>query len=568
MLSFGVCVLPAPAWNAARTVSYGDYIHEVLEHAGLAYIPLSLVELEESLDALSVLLTVGEANLPDTLRERLQTWVEAGGAWVSIAGVCGLAEVFGVTIEPPAYSSWGGGMGTLGEGYLSPVETTHPILKEIPLPLHYFSGIPLKKTEGQVLAEAWDAHQRPTSRPALVEKRVGQGIVLLIAPDVTGTLVRIQQGLAVTRDGVPAPDGTAPIADDVLKSGDGGVLDWILDRQEVVGTPGFRAYLEPIADWWRQLVLRSLFYVAQQRAVPLTLLWYYPHNLPAIGHISHDTDLNDVALGERLLEVMEEADIRSTWCVILPGYPPDLMRRIASAGHELAMHFDTMSDDTLFSEDAFHEQWRLLKMLFEGSNIVSNKNHYLRWEGDTEFFDWCAKRGILLDQSKGASKTGEAGFNFGTCHAYYPVDFRGRKIPVLEMATTTQDLLIFAPNTLLEPLLNAAKQQYGILHLLFHPAHIGKEGVAEALLAAVARGKAEGLAWWTAAQIADWEIRRRKGKWRNDPKNTPVFHTECAMEGATFLVLEAANGAETQERWGFPFRVQTTDLPAGGEFRV
>ena len=49
-----------------------------------------------------------------------------------------------------------------------------------------------------------------------------------------------------------------------------------------------------------------------------------------------------------------------------------------------------------------------------------------------EFFDWCAKKGIQLDQSKGASKTGEAGFNFGTCHAYFPVRFNSEKVDVLE----------------------------------------------------------------------------------------------------------------------------------------
>src|SRR5688500_20191428 len=80
--------------------------------------------------------------------------------------------------------------------------------------------------------------------------------------------------------------------------------------------------------------------------------------------------------------------------------------------------------------------------MFGGEKPVTNKNHYLRWENDTDIWDWCAKHGIGLDQSKGASKTGEAGFNFGTCHTYFPARFDGSVIDVLELPTPTQDLFV------------------------------------------------------------------------------------------------------------------------------
>src|SRR5205814_8812796 len=99
-------------------------------------------------------------------------------------------------------------------------------------------------------------HQRETQRAALVMNQVGQGRCLLIAPDITGTVTRIQQGIAVTRDGVSAPDGSAPIADDVLKSGDGGVLDWCFYRQPVEGVTDLHAFLQPVADQWRALLFR------------------------------------------------------------------------------------------------------------------------------------------------------------------------------------------------------------------------------------------------------------------------------------------------------------------------
>ena len=37
----------------------------------------------------------------------------------------------------------------------------------------------------------------------------------------------------------------------------------------------------------------------------LPLLWYYPRHLPALGHLSHDTDGHNAELGQRLLEVLQ-----------------------------------------------------------------------------------------------------------------------------------------------------------------------------------------------------------------------------------------------------------------------
>ena len=68
----------------------------------------------------------------------------------------------------------------------------------------------------------------------------------------------LETDVHLTRDGVPASDGTAPNADGVLKIGDGGVLDWILDRKPVPGIPGLSAFLVPIADRWRDLPIRAI----------------------------------------------------------------------------------------------------------------------------------------------------------------------------------------------------------------------------------------------------------------------------------------------------------------------
>jgi len=344
----------------------------------------------------------------------------------------------------------------------------------------------------------------------------------------------------------------------------------------VTGAQGFSAFLQPVADQWRELLLRAIFYTATEHGVALPVLWLYPRNLPALGHISHDTDGSEPGPAQALLDRVKEAGIHTTWCTILPPYEPGLMRAIKDAGHEYATHYDAMSPGRVWSEDAFDAQWRELIEAFGGERPVTNKNHYLRWEGDTEFFEWCAKRGIQLDQSKGPSKTGEAGFNFGTCHPYFPVAPRGARIDVLELATMTQDLVVFAPPALIDPVLEATARCHGVMHFLFHPAHITKPGVADALFLTVSKGKERGLEWWTAREINAWERARREIAWSNycaGSRASVTIHPGVALPDATILWLgeqaatAKARGADAPaavtQRWGFTWQAVTVDLNAG-----
>lgn len=571
-----VCILPDPSANAARTVSYSGYLHEILSHAGLCYTRATPEELPDKLPGLGLLLTLGEGTLPEATKSSLQDWVENGGAWLSVGGLCGLKALFGVEPEPPSYTGWSVGIGNLGEGYAQPLDSAHPAVAHLTAPLHYFNGLPVRGAGARVLAAVLDAHQRSGERAAITEQESGSGCCVLIAVDLTGTIVRAQQGVGVTRDGVSAPDGTAPVADDVLKSGDGAVLDWLFDRQPVDGVPGLTGFLQPVADLWREVLLRSIFHLARRQRISLPLLWLYPRNLPGLGHMSHDTDNNEPAKCEQLLETLERAGIKSTWCTILPGYEPRLMARIAQAGHEYAMHYDSMTEGLEWSEAQFDRQWRELVELFGGKAPVTNKNHYLRWEGDCELFDWCVSHGIQMDQSKGASKPGEMGYNFGTCHVYFPVRMNGEVIDVLELATPTQDLEVFAPAAVMGPLLNTVERHHGIYHLLFHPSHIDKPGVADSIVTAVALARDRGFEWWTAQQINYWERARRAVQWtgyaQDEQGSAKVqLSADKGLEGATILWLESddtAEESETVQRWGFRMRSVTLDIPPAGSCEV
>ena len=360
-----------------------------------------------------------------------------------------------------------------------------------------------------MLATVNGKHGQATDRPGMLENTIHAGRAILITADVTGTIVRIQQGIGVTRDGVPAADGTGGLDDQVLKADDGAVLDWDFDRDVVPGVGGkFRAMLEPIADCWREIFLRSIFYLAREQGVPLAVLWLYPRKLAALGHISHDSDANEPEKAEDLLRLLDELRIKTTWCIIRPGYGPATMTKIKSAGHELAVHYDALGEGTNWSNEDCGRQVRELTAQF-GEQPVSNKNHGTRWEGDTEFFDWCVNAGIQLDQSKSPSKTGECGFTFGTCHPYFPVTYRGRVIDCLELCTHVWDMPIWAPTEVFEALLASVKRHHGILHHLCHPFHTVKPEVAQAVRLCVQRGREEGLEWWTAREINDWERARR-----------------------------------------------------------
>jgi len=573
----GVCVLPEPAPNLPRTVRYSHYVTEILDHAGIYYELLDHEPLDEYLDHLKVLVTVGEGVFPESSIQKLKDWVECGGAWIGVGGTCGGDDLFGVEVLPPTWSLGKIKSGTLGEGYLQPLNETHKTLEHLAIPLHFFGGMPVRANGAEELASVLDAHYRPTNRSALTINRAGDGVCMLLAPDLTGTVCRIQQGIGMTRDGVSAPDGTASIEDRVGKTDDGAVLDWLQDRQPVDDVEGFSAFLQPIADQWRELFLRSIFHVCTLHNISLPLIWLYPRALPALGEISHDTDLCEAPKALSMMKVVESAGIHTTWCVILPGYPSEIIDAIKAAGHELATHYDAMTAGCEWGEREFTDTVSKLTEMFGDSKPITNKNHYLRWEGDTEFFDWCVKNGIEIDQSKGPSKSGNVGFGFGTCHPYFPVDPDGKLIDVLELPTLTQDILIVAPRELSAYLAAGAAKHHGIMHLLFHPAHIEKPGVADALTEAINLGKDQGMEFWTARNINNWERARRSIKWQGWESTAAgarcCLSASREMKQATIMWLSGdkrtitidgnQQNAKVLERWGFRFAATDFDISPG-----
>lgn len=479
------------------------------------------------------------------------TYVRNGNALLAIGGVYGLEEVLGVT------SIW-----ELREGWVQWENEAECPASGLRSSFHFFGSQAVTTADNGIAtwgrltggAGVFATPPEDAGYPAITERRIGQGLAVLIGIDLMHTFFMIQQGIAVNRDGLPADDGSAAINDGILKSDDGCVLDWKHDR-DVIEPGGVPFFLHPIVDEWRLVLQRVIHRLVQTAGVPLAQVWFWPEGIEGIGHISHDTDGNDPEHAVVTLQKLSEAEVQSTWCIIMPGYDAETNRRIAAEGHEIALHFNALGTEipqSEWSEEHFWVQLEGLQSQFPGRSILTNKNHYLRWEGDVQFYRWCERAGIMLDQSKGGTKQGNKGFITGTCHPYVPLESAqegNRPLGVLSLPTLSWDPPTLSRCTFEEAcaLTDRARDVYGVAHFLFHPGLAGnrKNGVGEALVELVRYGRKKGLAWWTGEEIGQWFRLRKQVQAELKVATSGDFvlnvTTESAIQGLT-LLLTAETG--------------------------
>ena len=543
------------------------YIAEILGHAGLFFEEVSSAQLPQRLRrSAAIVLLAGNLQLAAAEREALAGLVRGGGTLIGIGGTSALDEVFGVQGTAP-----------LAEGWIVSTAEDHPLTTALRSSLHVFGGCIARPGAARALAELEGSTSRAPRGGAILEHQFGQGRSILLGPDLIFSILHIQQGLPVFQDGPPAPDGSAPLDDGILKAEDGLVLDWQRDRTPMQpdGTP---AFLEPVSDELREIILRAVFYAARQQDVALPMLWYWPRGLKAVGHISHDSDGNDPQRAEALLEVMNRCQVKSTWCIIYPGgYPRAFYDALEEQGHEIALHYDahTVGPHTSWSKEnmALQHRWLLKEAGLE--EIVSNKNHYTRWESRLDYFRWCEALGIRSDQTRGPSKRGTIGFPLGGSQPFFPLDDQAdppRFLDVLEVNMLTQDLVIVCPAEYGRELLDSAVRHHGVAHFLFHPAHILTAGVAEALTDLVEYGRSQGIAWWTGEQIDRWERQRRGLQAQFGAEAALTLSATAPLHEATLLVLNPPQGRRSltinnnsakSDLWnvyGFEFESVTVDL--------
>jgi hypothetical protein len=573
-------VLMTKPGNEPSSARYAGYVTEILAHAGLPWIPVDVAKLEEALPEIAVLVLPAHRPLEPEQQAAINSFVQHGNVLIACGGTSGLDGLLGCRDQGPLAEAW---FRPVGDG-------THAVIQSMDArhPLHAFGGRLVEASSDVTVLAEWleaahycsdsDTWSQASLGPAATIRRAGTGYALLIAADLVHSVVRIQQGKPIHFDGQPAADGTAPVNDGILKTDDGLVLDYERDRVPVADT---RFFGYGIADQWRELLIRAVLWGLQTTKTALPMLWYWPELTKAVGLLSHDTDGNDPALAEVLLGNLCQLGVPSTWCLQYPGgYAPTFYRQLNRQGYEIALHYDafTQRGRAYWREDDFRLQLDWLRDM-AGTPIISNKNHYLRWQGLDEFFVWLERAGVLSDESKGPSKTGNTGFPFGGCHPWFPVhEHTLRMIDVLEVNLATQDLALTCPAEVGPAVVDWALAHYGVAHFLFHPAHAAKPPVAEAMRSVVTYAQGKGIPWWTNNQIQDWERRRRQVSMRlSEGSGVPAWTVEAtqAMPGATLLWFgsQPPSVAGTKksceiEVYGFKASAFVVDLEAGQELVV
>ena len=529
------------AWTWERSENhYGEYIREVLEHAGIPFSPLNRDDLSRLLPSIVL--------LPYPLRLRpqevaaLSLHVRAGGTVVACGGVEGGDELFGLRASrrylAEATLHWPeGGLGLRGGA----------------MPVWGAQLVQAATGGGEDLGEVQSGAGETGIAARL--KRLGDGLALYLAVDIPRSVVTMQQGVPVMGDTRGAPDGTAPVDDRILKCDDGAVIDWAF-REE---SPEGPVFATPYGDRLRELLLAAIATCAEHLELPLPMVWYWPDGLPAVATLSFDTDSNEGPDGWAFLEVLEHLEVLGTWCVMYPGgYPRELYDAIAARGHEIALHFDGLTSDLKdvphcgWSEADFRYQHAWLRQETGVTHVRSQKNHVTRWEGWLEFFRWVERAGIAVEQSKGPSKIGNLGFPFGTCHPWRPLeDLRhdNRLMDLLELSFLTHDMHHSERRVALgRQLLDVTKEHAGVAHFIFHPQRIHERGMRDAIADLVRYAREQGVPWWTSEQIGTWEVCRREVQVRASQHDGVLeVEIEDAPAGLTLLLFGLPDGSYRAE---------------------
>jgi hypothetical protein len=527
------------------------YIYEILKDAGVPFQRFESVKeaLNHSLDILIVALESDDAETASSL----WNYVESGGVVISYGGLQKLAGKLGCKVSQIT----GSGYADLPD-YIENDKLRY--LKSSPWVLaadHDFEA----DCSGELLK---DQPIGAEMGPAFMRFKVGKGSIERWSVRIVETIVRLQQGAGpVIKDGIPAGDGTAAIDDDILKTDDGFSLNWEWDRNETeTGQPYFGI---PYGDLWRDVLISHLLKTAAHKGLVLPFIDVWPDQVQAVAMISHDSDLNMDESAEITLELLKKCGIQTTWCMMEPGFSPHYYRRIQEEGHELAFHYNALpKDNGHWSKEEFSRQLHWLRKASGVDEIVSNKNHYTRFEGWGEFFEWCESEGIASDQSFGPSKKGNVGFIFGTCRPYFPMawwDQENRTYDVTEICFQSQDLDIgsWADSSVVRPLLKQIKRVKGVAHIIFHQYHLyTKQSAVDAMLRYVDVAREMGFEFWTGKRINDWVRLRRNVSIKGLDENGSLIFQGTVPEGLCTWIPVLSDmeerQSETETRYGLKCR--------------
>jgi len=532
-----------------RRLRYGvnvfqRYLEEVLAHAGIPYTTVSSAAEIQSYD----IVIAGVTKDDEATAEALWDFAVSGGALISYRGLNKLARKLHCVREQVS-----------GAGYAR--------IGGIDAPIRYLESEVWKPGGKEGVSVLGSLHDGKPNGPhtgfALLSFKVGGGSIHRWAVDIPATIVAIQQGISpVLDDGIPAKDGTGDIDESILKADDRIALDWELDRAET--ETGMKYFEHPHADYWREALIGHLIKTGVEHNLAIPFVDEYPEGVERVAMLSFDSDLNVDAAAMTTLDVLGEFGVPATWCIIAPGFSKPVYDRAKREGIELAMHYNALEKEQgIWSRDEFQRQNAWVKEVTGIADIVTNKNHYTRFEGWGELFRWCESAGIQTDETRGPSKKGNIGFTFGTCRPYFPIawfDENNRFYDVLEVGFLTQDLNhpSLADDSVAVPFLEQVRKVRGVAHFLFHQYHVHNvPKVRDALRKVIREAKQRGFEFWTNRQVNDWERSRRALRIQDVSANGKVkVNAERLVRDAIVWVpcteTLANAGGHIEDRYGVP----------------
>ncbi len=591
----GVIVNPEqPRKGTGELPAYAaPYISEILRHAGIPFALLPQESLAGDSPLPRLLILAQNFELSSEQKAGLAEFVLAGGLLIGNAGTSGMDDLFGVqTVR------------LLEEGYLQPPAAPHPVTGGLNREIHVFGGALVKAASGTALAQVAPIQPPPhadgAAFDAVVAHASGRGRTLLFAPDLITSVLHIHQGKPVVP--IPPRESSGSPTGSILDPDRDGDLVEIEDIDDLYYSGGIplqdgrtyynqRIILAPMADALKELLLRAVFHLLSTAGEALPLLWYWPRGQTSMAHMSHDSDGNRPLVGWCLFDLLQELNVPSTWCTMpVTGYDRSFYKALIESTSEIALHYATgnapVREAPRWSQMDFDWQYDTLAYETGLSNIVSNKNHGIAWQGRLEFYYWCQNKGIQLEHSRG-----DRGFTFGTSHPWFPMEDdrpNGDFLDVLALPFLTQDFTVVCPHGFMRPLVDQCHAGYGVAHVLYHPSHVEDPECERSIRETVAYARSLGMEWWTSEEINNWERSRRRvsisstGNGSSATESTYSIQSPDKLSEATLLYLLPAGSTapssstfdgettdvSTVERYGHRFAQVSADLGGEHELRV
>ncbi|MCS7066198.1 MAG: hypothetical protein NZL85_07985, partial [Fimbriimonadales bacterium] len=438
-------------------------------------------------------------------------FVQEGGVWIALGGLCSLPEVFGVR---PLMHETGAPM-RLGEGYaVGSLESspTNPLMPEKWGMLHGFGGVAVEAQGSVVWAHWLDAHGRETGLPAIVSRSYGAGHAVLFAVHPGESIMRIRQGRPVVEQAILPPDVERDPSDHALRAEDAIRLDWHLDRQPCENG---QCFLKPVADLWQESLIRAILWGGQQQRAIVPMLWFYPAHLQGVAILSIDAEPAAAPHETTLQRLLTLTGLHAVWCLSEASHGPAFYRDLAKRGHEIGLRY-VPEPASFCRATTLQNQVDSLRRFSGVRAITAVQVADLRWRGCTEFYTYAEQAQILSDLSRGGYAAGAAGFAFGSAHPWRPLNpTRPGELHALYVVPLLGYHLIERVSpTQAQAILRGVQAVSGVCHFTVRPTVVETEEKADAFIRLIAAVRNGGYEWTTAAELARWQTARTALRYR------------------------------------------------------